>query len=166
MAKLNEFLFGTKDKIKKAGTLTPEQEQLMKLITEGLTKGTGSFGDIFGKFNPEEFQKGVAEPAMKNFQENILPQIQEKFIAGNQVLGSGFRNAQLKAGKDLQSDLANLMYQAQGQQKQNKLAGIQTQMGTRGFENLYKQGKTGAVQSFLNATGEGIGKAGTMAIMG
>ena len=157
--KVDKFLFGGKDKIKKAGTLTPEQEQLMQLINEGLTKGTGSFGDLFGKFDEQKFQEGVANPALKNFQENILPLLNEKFIAGNQVGGSGMQRAQFKAGTDLQSQLAQLMYQAQQGQQQNQLSGIQTQLGTKGFDNLYKQGNTGVIPAFLQGAGQSIGKA-------
>lgn len=166
MPKFNEFLFGKKDKIKKAGLLTPEQEELMSLIKEGLSKGTGAFGGIFGDFDKGAFEEGVSKPALQNFQENILPQLQEKFIAGNQVLGSGMRRGQLKAATDLQTQLAQLMYEAQQKQQQNKLAGIQTALGTKGFENIYKQGSSGALQGFIQGAGKGLGEAGGAAIAG
>lgn len=166
MPKINQVLFGTKDKVKKAGTLTPEQEQLMSLITEGLSKGTGGLGGLFGDFDKQGFDEGVTQPALKDFQENILPQLQEKFIAGNQVLGSGMRRGQLKAGTDLQAQLAKLMYEAQRDQKNMKLSGLNTALGTKGVENIYKQGTTGAVQGFVQGAGEGLGKAAGAAIAG
>lgn len=159
-------LFGTSDKIKRAKTLTPDQEELMALITEGLTSGEGPFGQLFGAFNQEDFDKGVTQPALKNFQENILPQIQEKFIAGNQVLGSGMRRGQLKAATDLQDNLAQLMYQAQQGQKQNQLAGLQTGLGTRAFENIYKQGKPGLLSQFLGGAAKGAGQIASSAMVG
>ena len=149
MPKFNEFLFGKKDKVKQVATLTPEQQQLMSLIQEGLEKGTGAFKDIFGSFDEQGFDEGVAKPALKNFQDNILPMIQEKFIAGNQALGSGMQRGQLKAATDLQSQLANLMYQAKQQHQQNRLAGVQNVLGTRGFENIYKQGNSGALPNLI-----------------
>lgn len=161
MPKFSEFLFGNKEKVKKLKTLTPEQEQLMKLIQEGVTSGKGPLADIFGGFNQEEFEKGVSEPALKNFQENILPMLQEKFNAGNQAGGSGQLRAQNKAGTDLQSQLAQLMYQAQQNQKQGKLAGVQSLLGTKSFENVYNPAGGGIVQSFL----EGLGKAGGKSIV-
>lgn len=154
-----EFLLGKKDKIKKATTLTKDQEQLMQLISQGLTSGEGPFGSLFGDFDKSAFEEGVSKPALKSFQEDVLPQIQEKFIAGNQVLGSGMRRGQLKAGVDLQDKLAQLMYQAQQDQQKNKLTGIQTALGTRGFENIYKQGTTGALQGFVQGAGQGFGQA-------
>ncbi|MDE2106823.1 MAG: hypothetical protein KGL39_56935 [Patescibacteria group bacterium] len=166
MPKPSEFLFGSKDKIKKAGTLTPEQQELIALINEGLTKGTGAFGGLFGDFDQKGFEEGVTKPALQNFQENILPQIQEKFIAGNQVLGSGMRRGQLKAGTDLQTQLAQLLYNAKQEQQKNKLAGIQNVLGTKGIENIYKQGTTGAVQGFIQGAGQGLGQAAGTAIAG
>lgn len=170
MPKLSEFLFGKKAKVKKAKTVTPGQEELMRLIEEGLSKGEGAFSDIFGKFNQGEFDKGVTEPALKNFQENILPMIQEKFVAGNQAGGSGLRNAQFKAGTDLQSQLAQLMYQAQQQQKQNRSGGLQTALGTKAFENLYQPSQAGAIPAFLQGVsgraGEGVGQGISNAFSG
>lgn len=153
------FWGGTKGKIKKTGTLTPEQEQLMQLINQGLTSGEGPFGELFGDFDQQKFEEGVSKPAMKNFQEEILPQLQEKFIAGNQVLGSGMRRGQLKAGVDLQDKLAQLMYGAQKDQTQNKLQGLQTMLGTKGVENIYKPGTKGAGQGMLEGVAQGAGQA-------
>src|SRR5690242_11049803 len=166
MPKFNEFLFGGKDKIKKAGTLTPEQEQLMSLINEGLTKGEGPLADIFGSFDKGAFEEGVSKPALKQFQEEILPLLQEKFIAGNQVGGSGMQRAGLKAGTDLQSKLAQLMYEAQQGQKQNKIAGVNTLLGRQGFENIYKQGSEGALSGFIKGAGQGLGQAAGSAFAG
>lgn len=160
MPKLSDFLFGKREKVKKAKTITPGQEELMKLIEEGLKSGTGPFADIFGPFNEQAFEKGVTQPALKNFQENILPQLQEKFIAGNQVLGSGMRRAQTKAATDLQSKLAELMYQAQQGQQKNRLAGLDVGLGTKAFENIYRPQGEGIVQGGLKA---GAGAAGAAA---
>lgn len=166
MPKLNEFFFGGKDKIKKASLNTPIQDQLMDLIKQGLTSGEGALGDLFGDFNEESFQKGVAQPNIKNFEENILPMLQEKFISNNQVLGTGFGRAKLKAGTDLQSKLAELMYQAQNQQKQNKLAGVNAVLGKQGVENIYKQGSEGIVPGFVKGVGQGVGQATGAAVAG
>lgn len=166
MPKFNEFLFGTKDKIKKASTLTPLQEELMALISQGLQSGEGPFNDIFGGFNEQQFEEGVNKPALKNFQENILPMLQEKFISGNQVGGSGMQRGQLKAAADLQSQLAQLRYNAQQNALQNKLTGINQIIGKQGIENIYKQGSTGALPAFIQGAGKGLGMTAGAAIAG
>lgn len=155
-----------KEKFKQQSLKTPEQQALMELIQEGLTSGEGPFGDLFGKFDESAFQKGVVNPAMKNFQENILPQLQEKFISGNQAAGSGLRNAQMRAGVDLQDKLAQLMYQAQQGQNQNRLQGLSSLIGGQNIENVYRPATQGIGSSLLQgmlpgisgAIGKGIGQ--------
>lgn len=159
MPKLSEFLFGKKPKVKQAKTLDASQQQLLDLINQGITSGEGPLKDLFGVFNEQAFDTGVSQPALKNFKENILPLLQEKFISGNQVGGSGQREAFGKAGTDLQSQLAQLMYQAQQQQQQNRLSGINTALGTKTFENLYKPGNEGLFQGVSKAFAQGLGTA-------
>jgi hypothetical protein len=166
MTSLKKFLFGTKDKIKKKTTITPEQEELKKLINEGLISGSGPLSDIFGSFNEKEFQEGVANPAMKHFRESILPQLQEKFVANGQSFGSGHQNAELKAGSDLQSQLSQLMYQAQQQQKQNKIAGVQTALAGKDFENIIKPGTSGALPAFAQGALKAASNVAGAAIAG
>jgi hypothetical protein len=166
MPKIKEILFGKKPKSKQLKTLTPLQEQLMALISEGLTKGTGSLSDIFGGFNDQAFETRVVQPELKHFRETVLPTILEKYSGGGQAFGSGMQNALLKAGVDLESKLAGLKYQAQQDAQRNRLTGLQTSLGTKGFENIYKQGTTGAVPALFQGISSGIGQAGGAAIAG
>ena len=166
MPNIGEFLFGQKDKIKQAKTLTPDQEQLLSLIKEGLISNEGPLKELFGSFNRDSFEEGVAKPELKRFQEEILPMLQEKYIAGGQSMGSGMRRAELKAGTDLSSRLAELLYQAQQQQKQNQMTGVNTSLGTKAFENVYKQGSEGLVPGIAKGAAQGLGQAAMMAIAG
>jgi len=160
------LLTGTKGKVKSVSTQTPEQEQLLKLIQEGITSGEGPLKDIFGSFDPAAFEAGVSKPALQQFQDEILPMLQEKFIGGNQVGGSGFQRAGAKAATDLQSKLAQLMYEAQNQQKQNKIAGVNTALGTKATENIYKPGTEGLLQGATKGFAQGLGTATGAAIAG
>ena len=166
MPKLKEILFGKRDKVKKKSILSNGQQELAGLIEQGLKSGEGPFGDLFGAFDEEAFNKGVTQPELKNFRENVLPQLQEKFIGNNQVLGSGLQRAQTKAGVDLQSKLAELMYQAQQEKGKMQLAGLQTGLGTKQFENIYKQGSTGLIPGAIQGFTSGASKAAGAAIAG
>lgn len=166
MPKISDILFGKKPKLKQVSTLSPEQQQLMKLITEGLSKGEGAFKDLFGGFDKGAFDAGVTQPALQNFKENILPMVQEKFIAGNQVGGTGMQRGMLREGGNLQARLAEMMYQAQQAQKQNQFGGLQTALGTRPFENVYKSGTTGIAQKFLGGLSPGLGQMGDGGLAG
>lgn len=161
MTKLTEYLFGKKNKLKAKDFRTEEQKMLQSLINEALTKGSGPLADLFG-FDEEAFKSGVEEPALKNFMENILPQLQESFIAGNAVGGSGMQRAQGKAATDLQSKLAELRYGAMNQANQNKLQGLGLINSAQGQTPYVKEGQMGFVPSFLTglsgAAGKGVGK--------
>lgn len=161
--KAGDFLLGTEDKTEQLSTLDKNQQQLMDLIMQGLQSGEGPLADLFGKFNEEEFNKGVKNPALKSFTEEILPQLNEKFIAGGQVGGSGMQRAQTRAATDLQSKLSELMYGAQQKQKENQIAGVNATLGKPTVENIYKQGQTGALQGFAQGAGNAFGK---MAVAG
>lgn len=166
MPKLKEFLFGGKDKTKQLSTMDASQKQLMDLIYQGLKTGEGPFGELFGNFDEAAFNEGVKKPALKSFAEDILPQLNEKFIAGNQVAGSGMQRAQAKAATDLQSKLAELMYGAQNQQKQNKLQGLGLATGKQTVENIYKQGSEGLIPGMAKGFAQGAGQAAGGAIAG
>ena len=147
MPKWKDVLFGKKAKTKKLKKTTKEQDVITEAINKGLLEGKGPIADIFAKpelqktvnyqpgkfegpqrkpfedtyqpYNEEAFNKGVAEPTIKNFKENILPGIQNKFISNNATLGSSFQKAQAKAGTDLQSQLNQLRYGAQQEAQGN-----------------------------------------------
>lgn len=160
MPKLKEILFGKKTKTKQLKTQSPMQEELSKLINESLTKGTGAFSDLYGSFDEEKFNKGVRDPALKNFQENILPSIQEKYLGNDSFGGSGQERAKRKAGVDLQSRLAELLYGAQQGQLANQQRGVETALNVRPYENAVKQGSAGIIPSAV----KGIAEKGTAAI--
>lgn len=149
MPKLKEVLFGGKNKTKSLSLNTASQDELLNLIQQGLTSGEGPLAELFGNFDEEAFNKGVKQPALQDFQDNILPSIQEKFIAGNQALGSGMRRGQLKAGTDLQAKLAQLMYGAQQDQKNRQVTGLQTALGKQGVENVVQKGNPGLAAPLL-----------------
>jgi hypothetical protein len=170
MPKLKEFLFGKRSKTKQLKTTSPEQDELAALIRQGIESGEGPYADIFSSFNEKDFQKnfekGVSAPALKNFQDKILPQLQERFIAGNQVLGSGRQRAEAGAATDLQSRLSELMYNARNQQQQqqgqNKMNAINTLYGKQNVENIYKPGTEGIAGPAI----VGAAKAASAAVAG
>jgi hypothetical protein len=145
-------------KTKTLSTLSPMQQELEALIRQGLTEGTGPFADIFGGFNQSEFEEGVSKPALKNFQENVLPALQEKFIAGGQVGGSGQERAFGKAGSDFAAHMAELLYNAKQQQKANKIQGVNTAYGKQTVENIAQP--ESLLNKILPAAGAVVGATG------
>jgi hypothetical protein len=159
MPKVSEIFLGGKDKTTQVPLQSPMQMELSQLISEGLKTGKGAFGDLFGNFNKEEFEKGVAQPEIKRFQQDVLPQLIHKFIGSGNTNSSSFRKALTRGGADLSSKLAELLYQAQQGQKQNQLAGLNLAQGTKQFENIFQPGQEGLVSKFTGGLGKGLGSA-------
>lgn len=132
-----------KGKNQQLSTQTPEQKEIDKLMAEYIKTGEGPLKDLFPKFNQQEFQQGVANPAVRKYQEDILPQLLEKYNAGNQALGSGQLRAEIRGQTDLQSGLDQLQYQAKSQSDKDRQNAVLEMLGLHQsggkVENLYTQ---------------------------
>lgn len=132
-----------KGKNQQLATQTPEQKEMDKMIADFIKTGEGPLQEYFPKFNKDEFQQGVANPALKKYQDDILPQLLEKYNAGNQALGSGQLRAEVRGQTDLQSKLDELMYGAKSQSDRDRSGAILQMLGIHqgknATENLYTQ---------------------------
>lgn len=166
MANFWSTLFGKSPGVKQQTfqQYSPEQMQAFNQLFQGLMGGTGAFSDLFGEFNPEHtanvFERGVAEPAMRNFQQRIQPGIMQAFA--DQGASSGLSNSLASAGQDLQRDLSGqlelFMNQARLQNMQNRMGGLQGLLGAQPYQRFYpQQGQAGIIPSFLGSAGQGIG---------
>jgi len=154
MPTFKQWLFGKSGKVKKASLKTKEQEKLNKEVMYAITKKKGPLKGIFGDFDPEQFQKTTGNPALKNFKENILPSLEEKFVSQGNVQSSAFNKQRIRAGTDLQEKLATLMEQSKEQHKQNQIQGINTSLGFQPLENIYKGPSKGVVEGVIQGVAE------------
>lgn len=165
-----EFFFGSKDKAKKFKNFTPEQMGLFQEFIQGLSGGGGTFGDMFGDFNPDQasetFQRGVADPAMRNFKQRVIPNIMQSFA--DQGASSGLNNSLATAGRDLEenlsSQLANFIYQSQMQHNQNRLQGLGLGLNTKAFSPFVQKGYKGTIPGFTESFAQGAGQAAGAAL--
>lgn len=165
MASFWNTLFGSKDKAKKFQQYTPEQMQALQQLSQGLMGGDGAFGDLFGQFNPEQtadvFQKGVTEPAMRNWQQQIMPSIMQGHA--DQGNSSALNNSLTGAGANLQGDLSSqlemFMQQARMQNMQNRMGGIGMLQGMNPYQTYTQQGQAGLIPSMLSSFGNSAGKS-------
>lgn len=162
---IGSFLFGKKNKIKKVQTATPEAMQAMQQIWQALQLGQGPYADIYGPYNPQNtadyFQKGVAEPANRNFQQNTIPNIMQAFA--DQGASSGLGSQLASAGRNLQSDLdaqlAQTQYQAMLQNQQNRAQGLTQGLNYNPYQFYQQQGSGGLVPSILGSFAQGAGQS-------
>lgn len=180
MPKLSEFLFGAQDKLKKFDQYTPGQNNLLNQLLQALGIGGNTSNaynqaqsnlmEILGGGN--EAYDRFAAPYMRQFQEETLPGIAERFAGMGALSSSGFGQALGSAGAGLQERLASLREglrqnagaQAFGQYNQGAGAalgaqpfGYNVQKGGQGLLNSIMQGG-GAAGAFTPGAIKGYGQ--------
>ena len=172
MASILEQIFGTKDKFQNVPLLTPEQQSSLTQILGqlgGMGAPTGAYGmaqsrlsDLLG--GGSDVYNAFAAPYMRQFQEQTVPQLAERFAGlggrGGALSSSGFGQGLGAAGAGLQESLAsmgaglqqNALQQALGQY--NALANLG--LGTRAFQPQFIAGQPGIFGELLGGLGSGI----------
>ncbi len=174
MPKLNEFLFGSRDKLKQVPTGTPQQQGLHNNVLSnamGLSEQGGGY-DLANQYynnllgpNQQQALDQFSDPYMQQFLEKILPQIEERYAGMGALSSSGFGQAVGGAASGLQAQLAQLFSQLQqqaaGQQygQYNQLA--QTGLNYQPFAYEKQQGSAGFLNPLLTGiAGSPLGASG------
>lgn len=178
MAGLMDFLIGTE--AKQSSNYNNQQQdvwgQLMNAIQsmggQGNIMGNQAYGqgmDYFNSlFNDPSFFQNMEAPAMRQFNEQTIPDIANRF-AGAGSAGStnstGFRNALLREGQNLSSNLAAQRGQMQAnavpqmlqyaQQPTSNLMNMYGMATGQGINNQYMPASPGLAQY----AAQGLGKA-------
>lgn len=172
---LGKFFFGSKEKHKRKPTLLPGQEDLLSQLMEALQGrgGGGAFGQSSDYYrdiledNPELMEQFFS-PEMRNFNEEIIPGLSEQFagMGSGGLSSSGFRNAAVQAGTNLQERLAAM----RAGLKQNAAAGLsglgQTGLGNFSQDVITKQGSQGFLAPFSYGAGKAFGGMASGGIYG
>jgi hypothetical protein len=176
MPKFSEWLFGSPDKLKKVATGTKEQQGLHNnILGQAMSmQGQGGGYDLAQNYynnflgdNQQQAFDQFSQPYMQQFQEQMLPQIAERFAGGGALSSSGFGQTLGGAASGLQSQLAQLFSQLQSQaagQQYNQYNQLsQTGLNYQPFAYQQQQGSGGFLAPFLggigNAMGDPIGAA-------
>jgi hypothetical protein len=163
MPSFSDWLFGSPDKLNKIATGTQQQEGLHNNILAqamGMSQGGGGY-DLANQYynnllggNQQQAYNQFSQPYLQQFQEQILPMIAERFAGGGALSSSGFGQSLGGAGAGLQSQLAQLFSQLQGQAAQqqygqyNQLA--QTGLNHQPFAYHQQEGSQGFLGNALN----------------
>ncbi len=156
-------LFGSKKKKrKKISTLDPQQQALYNDYVKSI-RGEGPFSDMFN-YDVEganaNFEKNVSRPAYRQYRENVIPSITGQFRNNNIGNSSYTGEALARTGRDVQENLdaqrSNMIFQGQQQANQNRLAGMNTILGTKTFD--YQEPGGNSIDNILNQVGPEAGK--------
>jgi hypothetical protein len=159
---LRDALLGTPGQMQAMPTLSPEQQQLFSQLLGGLggpmQQGMGFLGQLLGGD-----ASAYEAPAMRQFQEQIIPGIAERFAgmgAGAQQ-SSAFGQQLGAAGAGLAENLA----MQRAQLKQQGLSQLQGFFG-QAMQPTFQWQQMPGTQGMLNPLMQGLGAAAGMAIPG
>ena len=144
---------------------TPEQQSALQQALKGFQGGGGIesalkyYQDLLSN-NPDAF-KAFEAPAMRQFNEQIIPDIAERFSghgASGQSSGA-FQRALGQAGASLSEQLQAMRAGLQGKAAGGLTDILRSLLGTNSFQNQYHQGGPNAFGAGVGAFSGAIGKA-------
>lgn len=166
---LLDFLFGSGDKLQKVQTMSREQQGALSNLFSQL----GLMGQEGGNYNQsqnylsellgggQESYDKFAAPYMRQFNEQTIPGISERFAGANAQGGglssSGFGQSLGAAGAGLQDQLAHLREglrsnaATSSQDQYRQLLGLGLGTQANGFQSI--KGRPGLFQQLLGASG-------------
>ena len=156
MPKLSEVFFGSKPKTEQISTLNPQQQQmqtqLMNMLGPLLQQGGGFLESLFsGGQGGDQF----SAPYMRQFEEQTIPGIAERFSEADAQGSSAFGQQLGAAGAGLQENLASLQGQL-SQQGLQSLMGLLSQGQQPTFNTMYQPGGGGAFTELMKGLGGAI----------
>lgn len=170
MPSFKEWLLGSPDKLKKVPTGTQEQEDLHNNIINqanqfqapggGYDLAQNYYNNLLGGDQQEAFNQ-FSQPYLQQYQEQIIPQIAERFAGGGALSSSGFGQALGGAASGLQAQLAQLFSQLQSQaagQQYNQYNQLSQQgLNYQPFAYQQQQGSGGFLPSLAGSLTSSLG---------
>jgi len=163
-----DWLVGHSPKMKQTSKFTEPQQQFQEMLLSMLGGPTGQGMDWISQLlsGDEEAMKAFEAPAMRQFEQEVVPGIAERF-AGMGTMGAGdssaFQQTMGQAGKELSENLQ----QMRSGLKFNALQALQNFMNpamAQGRENMYDPGSYGIAGGALQGIGQGAGQAAGMSM--
>ena len=163
---VNNFLFGKGSKNYQQSILSENQLKLSEQRNNAIRgkSSTGAYGTAADYYRDllsptsQNYDQMIA-PEMRNFRENIIPDIGEEFagMGSGAISSSGFRNSVLRAGEDLSERLGRLRQNA----KMQGASGLST-LGQQGLqqetENIHRPATEGFGNTAAYAGGQALVK--------
>jgi len=167
---LQEMLFGKKEKIEQFPAMTEQQQQLLSQLLGGLGGGGGAMqAGLGGLQSLLGGDTGAFEaPLMRQFQEEIIPSVLERFTGGFGIPGAASAQRSSAFGQQLGAAGAGLSerlgamrggLQMQGLGQLSQLLGLG--LGAKPYETIFRPETSGLVGGMA----PGLGQAGGFGLL-
>lgn len=154
--------------------MTSQQSKLMKQALSGVG---GDFTDVLKQLlNPsdsqggfeDQFQKGVVEPQLQTYNQDILPALEQRYADAGAGSSSALNQALVRSSDDLNQLLSSQRIGYQGQQQQMRqsaqnsaLQTIMNLMGQKSFQPIVQGPTEGLIKPLIGLGGQ-LGAASIM----
>ena len=143
-----------------ANLSSPQQSQFINSLVGGLApQAQQAYGQLLQPYDPQQFQslfqQAFIDPAMMNYEQQVLPSIYQSFGDANAGSSSALNQALAASARDLSTGLGQQMgnfYQNYQQQQLGALGQVGGLAGTRILDPIVQQG--------YNPMGDLIGAGG------
>ena len=136
--------------------LRPEQLQFLQTALSG----EGPYAQFLQPQGQEDlqsaFQTGVVEPSLQQYEQQVLPSIQQRFVDMGAGSSSALNQALAQSAQDLQKGLAGQYLPFMQGQQRNTLQALSQLGGLSGqktFQPYQQQGILGSLLSALSGLG-------------
>ncbi len=151
------FMGSNAKQVGKAQLMSPEQQKFLNSLISGVGGDVqGAFPGLLQGYNEDTFQKGVVDPAMKTYEQQILPGIEQRFTDANAGSSSALTQALAQSSNDLSNTLAGqrIGYQQMaGNQQLGALQQILSLLSQRSFDPIVQGPQKGLVSDLISAGG-------------
>lgn len=157
------FLFGNRGKQMQFQNYTPQQQNVFNQMLEGSSQQLPQILQYLQSIISQdpEMMKQFEAPARRNFEENTIPSIAERFTSMGAQRSSAFGEQLGSAGAGLEENLAAQRGQMGSQAIQQLMALLQGGL-TPQFENVYRPETYGFLGNLLSGMGQGAGQAASL----
>jgi hypothetical protein len=158
MSAFSRFFLGEPGRAQQLPTLSPDQMQLLQSLTGGLQKPLSSaLGNLESILSGKQgaFEQ-LERPALRQFEQQIIPKIAEVFGGEGALSSSGFQQSLSQAGANLAENLASKRMEAQSGALNQLMNLLGTAQKPR-FQYQQIPGSSGALSGILGGLGSGIG---------
>ncbi len=172
---ISEFFFGKPEQMQQLSRFAPGQEQIFQQMQQHQLGGGISQDPLFGSVmgflqsifgGQDEGASALEAPAMRQFREQIIPGIAERFsgLGAGAQSSSAFQQALGGAGAGLAENLAAMRSQRQMDALSPALSFSQVPhqqqmdvLGVSSFENMFRQRQPGILENLLGQLAGGVG---------
>jgi hypothetical protein len=150
--------------------MTKQQQQFLNSL---FNNQSGNAQQTFGKFleggsADDQFQKGVIDPTMRTYENQVLPAIEQRFGDVNAGSSSALNQALVSSSQDLANVLGGqrIGYQnMQNTQQLGALGQLLSLLTQKQFEPIVQGPQRGLLGDLIGAAGQTAGALGGAAIM-